>query len=236
MEPITTISFFRYSSFWSKVWAFSMMQFAHPSLGKVKGLRFYKLMGSGKAGFNPWPDWSVYALVQVWDSPGDAEAFFNGDPLMKKYRGKVAENMTLYLKTLKVKGEWSGQNPFPKNQDLDPENKYMAVITRATIKTKFLYRFWKYVPQSQKSLMENEGLLYTKGIGEVPFRNMATFSIWKDRESLQAFAYNATGHKKAIAFTHTLKWYKEELFARFQPYKVEGSWSGIPPMELHAQA
>jgi hypothetical protein len=232
MEPITTITFFRYSTFRSKVWAFGMMQFAHASLTKVPCLRFYKLMGSGKAGFNPWPDWSVYALVQVWDTPKAADTFFKEHQLMSRYRQKVQECLTLYMKTSKVKGEWSGKNPFPKNQNLDPENKYLAVVTRATIKSKFLFRFWKYVPKSQKGLQENEGLLYTKGIGEVPFRNMATFSIWKDKESLHAFAYSAAEHKKAISLTHSLKWYKEELFARFQPYKAEGSWSGMPTMEL----
>ena len=152
---------------------------------------------------------------------------------MDSYRGKVEETLTLYLKTIKVKGEWVGKNPFPKNQNLDPNNKYLAVITRATIKSKFLFRFWKYVPNSQKGLMQNPGLLYTTGIGEVPFRNMATFSIWKDRESLKAFAYTAVEHKKAITLTHTLKWYKEELFARFQPYKVEGQWSGMPQLDFH---
>ncbi len=232
MEPITTISLFRYKSFLSRVWAFGMMQFAHPGLGKVKGLRFYKLMGSGKAGFNPWPDWSAYALVQVWESPKDAETFFESNPLMGRYRSRVEETMTLYLKTAKVKGEWSGKNPFPKNENLDPNNNYLAVITRATIKTKFLLRFWKYVPNSQKGLMENKGLLYTKGIGEVPFRNMATFSIWKDQESLKEFAYRAAEHKEAISLTHSLKWYKEELFARFQPYKAVGTWQGIPPLNL----
>ncbi|MDX1314082.1 MAG: DUF3291 domain-containing protein [Eudoraea sp.] len=232
MEPITTLTLFRYQTFWSKVWAFGMMQFAHPSLGKVEGLQFYKLMGSGKEGFNPRPDWSVYALVQVWDSQGAAEAFFKEHPLMGRYRSKVEETATLYLKTAKVKGEWAGRNPFPLSKDLDPDNDYLAVITRATIKSKFLFRFWKYVPDSQKGLMENQGLLYTKGIGEVPFRNMATFSIWKDQESLQTFAYKAAEHKKAISLTHSLKWYKEELFARFQPYRLEGSWKGIPPLDL----
>ncbi|MCE2611530.1 DUF3291 domain-containing protein [Flavobacteriaceae bacterium D16] len=232
MEPITTISLFRYRTIWSKIWAFGMMQFAHPSLAEVEGLRFYKLMGSGKAGFNPWPDWSVYALVQVWDTPQDADHFFKEHSLMSSYRQKVQEHLTLYMKTSKVKGQWAKKNPFPENKNLDPQNNYLAVITRATIKTKFLFRFWKYVPKSQKGLLENEGLLYTKGIGEVPLRNMATFSIWKDKESLQAFAYSAAEHKKAISLTHSLKWYKEELFARFQPYRAEGFWSGMPALDL----
>jgi hypothetical protein len=46
-----------------------MMQFANKDLAKVNGLTFYRLMGSGKGrGFNPFPDWSVYCLLQVWES------------------------------------------------------------------------------------------------------------------------------------------------------------------------
>ncbi len=67
MEAVTTITFFRYTRAWTRIWAFGMMQFAHSGLSRTPGLEFYKLMGSGKPGFNPWPDWSVYALVQVWE-------------------------------------------------------------------------------------------------------------------------------------------------------------------------
>ncbi|MBT8222143.1 MAG: DUF3291 domain-containing protein [Eudoraea sp.] len=234
MESVTTITFFRYGTMRSRIWAFGMMQFAHPRLAGVAGLKFYKLMGSGKAGFNPWPDWSVYALVQVWENEKAADVFFTQHSLMDAYRRKVDESWTLYMKTLKVKGEWNGQNPFPENKNLVPEINYLAVITRATIKSKFLLRFWKYVPHSQKGLQENKGLLYNKGIGEVPFRNMATFSLWTDRESLQKFAYGAKAHKQAISLTHKLQWYKEELFARFQPYRSEGSWEGVSPLDFQS--
>ena len=234
MESITTITFFRYGNLRSIIWAFGMMQFAHPRLARVEGLQFYKLMGSGKAGFNPWPDWSVYALLQVWENEKAANAFFAEHPLMAEYRQKVVETWTLYMKTVKVKGEWNGSNPFPDNKSLVPDNDYLAVITRATIKSKFLLKFWKYVPHSQKGLLENTGLLYNKGIGEVPFRNMATFSLWTNRESLHKFAYGAKEHKNAISMTHRLKWYKEELFARFQPYRSEGSWEGVSPLEFQS--
>ena len=234
MEPITTITFFRYGTLWSRIWAFGMMQFAHSRLTRVAGLQFYKLMGSGKARFNPWPDWSVYSLVQVWENEKAAETFFAEHPLMEDYRKKVVESWTLYMRTLKVKGQWNAKNPFPENKNLALENDYLAIITRATIKTKFLLKFWKYVPASQEGLLENAGLLYNKGIGEIPFRNMATFSLWTDRESLQKFAYGAEAHKKAISLTHKLQWYKEELFARFQPYRSEGSWKGVSIPEFES--
>ncbi|MEL7222238.1 MAG: DUF3291 domain-containing protein, partial [Bacteroidota bacterium] len=64
-KQITTITFFRYHSLKDKCWAFFMMQFAHQHLAKTQGLSFYKLMGSGKGlGFSPWPDWSIYSLLQ----------------------------------------------------------------------------------------------------------------------------------------------------------------------------
>jgi heme-degrading monooxygenase HmoA len=220
MAQITTITFFRYSSFFSKLWAFGMMQFAHGPLSKVGGLQTYKLMGTGKDGFNPCADWSVYVLLQIWDDEETAQRFFETSSLMERYRSKSSELYTLFLRNIKSKGEWSGKNPFEKSEFFDKTNSFIAVITRATIKKRLLFKFWKYVPTSQKPLQNNEGLIYTKGIGEVPFLQMATFSIWRDKESLMQFAYGSKEHVKAIAETKRLDWYKEELFARFVQMKI----------------
>ena len=40
-------------------------------------MQFYKLLGTGSEGFSTWPDWSVYGLLQVWDSEALAESFKN---------------------------------------------------------------------------------------------------------------------------------------------------------------
>ncbi|MET7030613.1 DUF3291 domain-containing protein [Sediminicola luteus] len=226
MSQITTLTFFRYRGLRQKLWAFGMMQFGHAPMSKLNGLQFYKLMGSGKAGFNPLPDWSVYAVLQIWDNEASADLYFNASPLIERYKNHSEECWTLYLKNFAAKGEWSGINPFQKNSKLDPDNPFIAVITRATIKKRLLYRFWKYVPTSQASLEGNEGLLFTKGIGEVPITQMATFSVWKNKESLMEYAYGSKEHKSAIQQTRQLQWYKEELFSRFQPYRSLGSWNG----------
>lgn len=227
MSQITTITLFKYSSFSSRLWAFGMMQFAHSPLKEVKGLQVYKLMGSGKTGFNPLADWSVYALLQIWDNEEAANIFFEESDLIKKYRTKTTEDCTLFLKNTKANGTWSGKNPFKESGAIDFENPFIAVITRATIKTCLLFKFWNYVPISQIPLASNEGLIYAKGIGEVPFLQMATFSIWKDKESLMNYAYGSKEHVKAITKTKELKWYSEELFSRFQPYKSIGYFKEI---------
>jgi hypothetical protein len=206
-----------------------MMQFAHSSLKGVKGQDFYKLMGTGKGiGFNPLPDWSVYCLLQVWDHLKDAQEFFDHSSLMERYQSHCSERITIYMRNITAHGQWNGRNPFiPAVSSLDNDNPLIAVITRARIRTSRLLKFWSYVPTSEKPLKNCDGLLFTKGVGEAPVVNMATFSIWTSMEELKAFAYASEEHKKAIQMTRDLGWYSEELFSRFQPFRTQGSWSGL---------
>ncbi|SDG62665.1 DUF3291 domain-containing protein [Psychroflexus sediminis] len=218
MSQITTLTILTYQGFTDKFWALSMMQFGHRYMKSVKGLSFYKLLGSGKENFNPLPDWNVYAVLQVWEDRSFAEDFFETHPLSDVYLKHTQKMEVLYLESIQARGLWNGKNPFqssvqPKNIG---EEDQIAVITRASIKTSQLLKFWKFVPESQKPLENAKGLVYTKGFGELPFVEMATFSIWKNMESLQAYAYQSHEHIKAIQKTRTLDWYSEELFSRFR--------------------
>ncbi|MCP4884826.1 MAG: DUF3291 domain-containing protein [Flavobacteriales bacterium] len=227
-EQITTLTFLRYETFKDKVWGFGMMQFAHPYLAKADGLEFYKLMGSGKDFGLNLPDWSVYALLQVWENRASADAFFEKSDFMKKYQNRCSEVCTIFMKTLKSHGKWSDKSPFQpsEKQSENTENEPIAVITRATIRTSRLIDFWKYVPTSQKHIFNAPGLIFTKGVGEVPIKQMATFSLWENAESVNNFAYKSREHAKAIKLTRKLDWYSEELFARFRPIAIIGTWGG----------
>ena len=232
MSQITTVTFFRFTRPGSRFWALKMMGMAHKSLLNVEGQQFYKLMGSGRGhGFNPWPDWSVYSLLQTWDSEECAVSFFSHAPLGLAYQQKAGETWSLFMRSIGAHGVWSGANPFPKSERVDPGNEHIAVITRATIKWHKLASFWAYVPKSQRPIARAKGLIYTKGIGEAPLLHMATFSLWQNEENLRAFAYGSAEHQEAIRRTRTLNWYKEELFARFQPYRSVGTWEGESPLK-----
>jgi heme-degrading monooxygenase HmoA len=226
-RQITTITFFRFKKLSAKVFGLKMMQFAHPELSNTKGQQFYRLMGSGKGnGFNPLPDWSVYCLLQVWENEVAAEDFFKTSELIKSYNSHSTERITLFMRSISSNGTWIGKSPFEKSMNLDPSLP-IAIITRATIKRNWLLRFWKYVPTSEKGLIGNDGLIYTKGVGEVPIIQMATFSIWNNFEAVKKFAYQSKEHQEAIKRTRKNDWYSEELFARFHPYKSVGSWSAL---------
>lgn len=221
MQQITCLHLFTYQGLSNKFWAFKMMQFAHGYLKNVEGLQFYKLMGSGKDfGFNPLPDWSTYALLTVWDSEDNATTFFKNSKLFDLYRSRSETIDTHYMYCIKTHGYWSSQRPFETRTFDTPSDLPIGVITRATIKKRHLLKFWKYVPHSTKALKGNSNLLYTKGIGEVPIIQMATFSIWKNMEAILEFAYKNQHHRKAVTLTKKHNWYKEEMFSRFVIYKT----------------
>ncbi|MEM9261083.1 MAG: DUF3291 domain-containing protein, partial [Bacteroidota bacterium] len=97
-----------------------MMQYAHADLVAVEGMEFYKLMGSGRGlGFNPWPDWSTYAILQVWETEAQAEAFFASSPLPKRYRARTVEMATIYLRAIRTHGLWAGGIPFRVSSEID---------------------------------------------------------------------------------------------------------------------
>lgn len=234
-QQITTLTFFNYPSFKQKLWALGMMQFAHRPMKKVKGLQFYKLLGSGKENFDPKPDWSVYGLLQVWDNEEVARDFFTNSKLYNRYQNHSKQQLTFYMKSIKAHGQWSKQNPFEHSDSLDENNSYISVITRATIKISMLKKFWDYVPTSQLDLVDNPNLLFTAGVGERPVTQMATFSLWNDARALKKFAYRSQNHRHAVQQTQALQWYKEEMFTRFQPYQITGSWSNFEiPSDLKA--
>lgn len=231
-QQITTLTFFKYPSLKEKIWAFGMMQFAHSPLKKTKGLEFYKLLGSGKENFNPRPDWSVYGLLQVWENKESAHHFFKSSSLYKSYENHSAQQLTFYMKCIKAHGLWSKKNPFNVSDYIDDNNLFMAVITRAEIKTHMLKKFWDYVPTSQLDLVDNPNLLFTAGVGERPITQMATFSLWDDVKALKKFAYRSQNHRHAVQQTQALQWYKEEMFTRFQPYKITGQWNDFEIPQL----
>lgn len=209
-----TISFFKFSK--NKYWAFKMMGIGHRLLKDTTGLKFYKLLGTGKQGFSIIPNWSEYAFLSTWESEADAQKFFKTSEFYTKYKEHCESIQTYSLTCIKAHGTWDRKTPFvaDKNLIVDPEDK-IGVITRASVKWHQLIRFWRYVPKSHQALWDNPGLIFTKGIGDIPLLEMATFSLWKNQESIMQFAYKNEHHKKAIALTKKYNWYSEEMFSRF---------------------
>ncbi len=117
---------------------------------------------------------------------------------------------------LKSHGLWSGQNPFQEHKlNKTDDDLPVAVITRATLRPSRLFAFWKSVPSASTAIEKAKGVQYFKGIGEWPFVQQATLSLWDNFESVKEFAYGGKTHANIIKKTRKEQWYSEDLFARF---------------------
>jgi len=181
----------------------------------VEGLIDCKLMGAGNgSGFSIWPNLKRYAILFFFDSITSIELFIANNQDFRWYIDKSQQSMVCILKPFKAHGLWNGKSVFTSIRNPSQIKKPIAVITRATIKTTALLEFWKNVPKVA-AFMHSTQALHQIGIGEYPIFMQATFSIWKDLNSLRNAAYNNTIHAEVVKKTRQRGWYKEELFAEF---------------------
>ena len=216
MEGLTTITFFKFRK--NKGWAFAQMGLIPSKLQQKSGLRFFKLMGTGGGnGFSLWPDFGTYAFLGVWDNQKSAHDFLSSNDIIKTYYQKASSIRTIKMLPVKSHGLWSGQNPFLEQKIQAYNSKQpVAVITRATLRPSRLFSFWRSVPSASSAIENAEGVQYFKGIGEWPFVQQATISLWDSFEAVKQFAYRDKTHTSIIKKTRSQQWYSEDLFARFR--------------------
>lgn len=215
VEQITTVTIFKLTSLASKFWAFKQVPIAVSRLQKVSGLTFFKSMGSGGGkGFDFMPSFSTYAWLLVWETQQHADDFYSNNPYFLEYQKKCFSLQTLFLKNLVSHGKWSGINPFHQGATMDDSSK-IVVITRGRIKWHRLWQFWIKVGRTANGLYKYDELEFAIGIGELPFIQQATVSVWKNHEAMKRYAYADETHKNVIKLTRKYQWYSEELFARF---------------------
>jgi heme-degrading monooxygenase HmoA len=189
---------------------------------------FWKLMGSGKGGtFSKKPDWQQWAILTASDLHFKHVQLKNSAPeiaLRRLYGPFISwwlrifkcETLTYLMVPVEGHGLWDGKKAFgdlPYKSDYDGR---IAVLTRASIRASQQKRFWSYVETVSNRMMQSPGFIKSYGIGEVPYLKQATFSIWENKESLKAFAYQSPEHTEVIEKTRKENWYSEDMFVRFR--------------------
>ena len=203
----------------------AQMQLAQKPLRQIAGLNFFKLMGSGAGnGFALKPDFAVYALLGVWRDLEAAENFLDNSPVFTRFQDHSSEIWTIFLQPVKAHGKWSNVEPFTLVEVEKDDNAPVAVLTRASIRRGKLREFWRDVPAASRDFPDQKGLIFAKGIGELPIIEQATFSLWQNRAAMTDYAYKNRQHTEVIKKTRALGWYKEELFAEFRPFATRGTW------------
>ncbi|MEL6598213.1 MAG: spheroidene monooxygenase [Pseudomonadota bacterium] len=229
-HAITTVTYFRFEGAANRLWAFAQMGLSRRALRKVPDIGFHKLMGTGVGeGFTPLPNFGLYAVLAVWPDLETAERQIRTTDIFARYRRRAAEDYTLYLRPVSAMGEWSRRQPFEPSGQI-PSPQPIAVLTRATLKPRNTVRFWKRAPSVSDTIGANPDVLFKAGMGEVPWLQQVTFSIWPDIKSMSRFAYRSQAHSRAIRAVRAGNWFREELYARFAVVGAAGTLNGADPV------
>ena len=227
MPQVVSFSLFRFGSTGSRIWAFVMMGLARRSMARIPQIGFWKLCGSGSdEGFTPIPNTAVYAILATWPDEETARAGI-ASPIYDRYRAQAEEDWTLFMTADTVRGAWSGQSPFVATQQ--EHHGPMVALTRATIKPSILTRFWRRVPDISAVIGQDPNVIFKIGVGEVPWFQQVTFSIWPNAKQMANFARTGP-HAEAIKAVRSEGWFNEELYARFTLLSDVGTWGGTSPL------
>ena len=207
------------------------------------GLRFARLLGTGRGATAMGADLARTAIFAVWEDQDAVAAFEDGWFAARTARVRAAggEVYGVCLALLSGHGRWGGRDVLadlhgprlplaPGNTTVEPEGDGpVAVLTRATVRPSRWHRFRDSRPPVSRELAAAPGLRAAVGIGEAPIGLQATFSIWSDAAAVAAFA-RGPEHRAVVRRTREEGWYGEELFARFTPLGSTGTWDGHDPL------
>lgn len=207
----------------------------HLRLRRVPGLRFARLLGTGRGSSTAFgADLARSALFAVWDSAEALDAFEAGwfGHRAERVAARGGEAYTVRLALLSGHGRWGGRDPLADLRADGPRRPAgpVAVLTRATVRPGAWHRFRAASRDVSDEVLATPGLLAVVGIGEAPIGLQATFSVWSDAAAMARFAHRRPGHREVVRRTRAEGWYGEELFARFAPVGSHGSWDGRDPL------
>lgn len=214
---------------WKAPVAMARLGFDRPRLHRVDGLRFWRLLGTGRGDdTGPGADLRRTALFAVWESQNDHDRFMTEHPIARRW-DRAAEAWHVRLRSIGGHGRWRGVDPLD-GLERGSRDGPVAIITRADVRRGANRAFGRAAREVDTELRTACGLIDVVGAGEAPVGRLATFSLWESIDAARGFAYAMPRHERVVEQTRQGDWYAEEMFARFEPYGSSGTWDGRDPL------
>lgn len=211
--------------------AMTAMATDRQALRRVDGLRFARLLGTGRGDRTaPGADLRRWAMVATWRDRGAYERFLSDGHVAQRWRRRAAESYHLTMAPAGGHGAWGGHDLLAVGPRTDPGAGPVAALTRAVVHGRSWRRFRELGPDVDRELHASPGLLAVVGVGEAPVGLQATFSLWTDLDAMRRFAARTPAHLAAVRRTRSEGWYGEELFSRWVPLESRGTWDGRDPL------
>jgi spheroidene monooxygenase len=205
-------------------WGLSRLVRGERALGKVPGLRFARVLGSGRGGgFGLAPGLDHQGLMCFFDGEDTAREFAAAAPAVSAYREHASELLLALLRATSCRGHWGGETMGVSATARD--GAPMAALTRASIRPRHAARFWRHAPATHEGIARAPGCRLAVGLGEAPLLRQATFSLWDNAQAMDAYARSGV-HLEASQSAYREGWFSESMFVRFAPLSIEGRWQG----------